>query len=281
MSKQALPGSRLNAFAMEPGDLVIIGLDTDDGPEHPLYDERIHLPLDLALLHNIMHNGVLENVLVRKNGDAIEVSAGRQRVRCVREANKRFAAEGKMPIRVPVMVKRGSDGDMFGIMISENECRRDDGLMSKASNLQRYMNMGYSEDDAAVTFGVSTQTIRAWGKLLDLDPKVIKAINGNRISASAASRLADLPRKQQCEELSGLLAKGVVTAAAASRATKSRKNGTQATAAPSKRTVRKVLAANAGDDVLDPEFIRGVKWVLGELSSDSIKGMDGLVSEAG
>jgi hypothetical protein len=41
MPKQALDGTRINAFGMEPKDLVIVGFDTDDGPEHPLWDERV------------------------------------------------------------------------------------------------------------------------------------------------------------------------------------------------------------------------------------------------
>src|SRR5512136_2177542 len=32
-------------FKFKPSELIIVGLDTEDGPEHPLYDDRIGLPV--------------------------------------------------------------------------------------------------------------------------------------------------------------------------------------------------------------------------------------------
>ena len=69
MSKQALEGQRLNAFGMDPDKLTIIGLDTDDGPEHPLYDERVRLPLDESFVKNVKVYGVIEDVIVCKDAD--------------------------------------------------------------------------------------------------------------------------------------------------------------------------------------------------------------------
>lgn len=288
MAKQALDGKRLNAFAMDPDDLFIVGLDaredgTVDGPEHPLWDQRVHMPLDLALKDNVKVNGVLEWVIVRKDGDTVEVVAGKQRVRCAREANKELVAEGKVPIRVPVTVRRGNDGQAFGVLISENQLRRDDSPMAKAENLGRYLAMGYSEDEAAVTFGVNKQTIRTWNKLLDLDAKVHKAVDSGKIAATAAAKLADLPRAEQIQELDKLLANGKATVAAASHAARSRQTGTEAPKAPKKRLVRKVLEANSayeGEAPLSPDFVRGVRWVLGDLPDTSIKGLRALIAES-
>lgn len=103
MAKQALEGKRLNAFAMDASDLTIIGLDTKDGPEHPLYDERIFLPIDEAMVRNIRAFGVIEAINVRKNGPNVEVVDGRQRVRHARIASQRNVEEGLPPILVPCL----------------------------------------------------------------------------------------------------------------------------------------------------------------------------------
>lgn len=286
MAKQALKGSRLNTFAMDPEDLVIIGIDTDDGSEHPLYDDRIKLPLDEALVLNIMAHGVLETVSVRKNGDAPEVVYGRQRVRAAREANKRLKKQGSKPIKIPVSVRRGKDTQMFGVMVSENEHRRDDGPLEKAEKLRRYLDMGGTEEEAAIDFGVTPTSIRNWLKLLDLEASVRKAVEKGIISASAAGKLAPLSREEQKAALAEVIEKsgGKATTKAAGGAVKKAK-GEEAHTAPGKRLIRKVVAIHGelvadGEEGLPEDFIRGVRWAIGELSESSIKGLTAIVAEA-
>lgn len=286
MAKQALPGSRINAFLMDPSALVVVGLDTDDGPEHPLYDERIHLPIDEALVRNLMRHGNKVPLIVRKNGETAEVVDGKQRTRCGRVANERLVAEGKVPLRLKVIVERGSDGDMFGVLILANALRQGDGPLQKAENLKRFLAMGYTEADASNTFGVSQQTIRDWQTLLELDPAVRNAVEAGTVPATAAGKLGKLDRQQQRQELAKLLSsQSPVTTRAASHAvaaSNAEKNGTPApNPAPSKRTLRKLVEANtkAASPPLSGDFIRGVRFALGELPSGSIAGLNGLLRE--
>lgn len=44
-------------FFCDPHTVTIIGLDTKDGPEHPLWDERINRPLDKNLVYDIQAHG--------------------------------------------------------------------------------------------------------------------------------------------------------------------------------------------------------------------------------
>lgn len=293
MGKQALEGTRLNAFGMDPNDLVIIGHDTKDGPEHPLFDERANLPLSEEMVNNIMFQGVLETVLVRKNGDAVEVVAGRQRVKNAREANKRLKKQGSTEIRVPVMVRKGDDSALLGVSISENEVRRDDTPSIKAEKLTRYLATGRSEQEAAVTFGVSVQTIKNWSKMADLDVKVRNAVDAGKIPASAAWNLAGLSREDQRAELDKLLVNGKATVKGTQRAVKNNKKKRRGggsedgveVEAPGKRLVFKVLKLNdklkrSGDDVLSPDFIKGIEWVLGEIGPSSIGGLTDLIRKA-
>ncbi len=261
MAKTAFDASRSNLYNINPDDIIIIGLDTEDGPEHPLYDERVKLPLDEALVLNIMHLGkVIEPITVRKNGQNAEVVVGRQRVRCAREANKRLKKQGCEPVYVPSIFERGDDGRMFGFMISENEIRRADSLLIKAQKLQRYLGLGHSVEDAAVTFGVTPAAIRNWQSLLDLSKDVQKMVERGEISASAASKLAALPRDEQKAEAEKLVGSGKATTAQANRAAQQRQGKEGGTVRVGSKQIKEVLSTVK---TLHPEARKAMRWVLG------------------
>ena len=203
MGKSALDAPRLNAFNLEPEALTLI-----DDPTHPLYDSRVHQPVDEALMFNIMVNGVLEPIIVRKNGEAIEVVDGRSRTKAVLAANEILKAEGKQTLRIPVIVRRGRDADLFGIVISANECRRNDELLVKIEKATRLMDMGKSEDEVAIAFGVSRTTVDTWLAVQDLAEPVRKAIETGEISVTAAASLARFSREEQIERYRQIKAEG-------------------------------------------------------------------------
>ena len=270
--KQAIEGTRLNAFGVVPENLTIVGLDTKDGKEHPLYDERISLPLDEGLVRNIMVFGVLEPVLVRKNGSFVEVIDGRQRVRATREANRRLAKQGEMTHAVPCFVKRGDEQQIMGVMLS-TFIRQDDSALAKAQKCQRYLDMGRSETDAALVYGVATQTVKNWLALLELAPEVQRAIQSGQLTATAALTLGDLPHVAQVEQLAQLLGgneNGVEPqngAAELKRQQKARQNGGQATPR-SKNVSRTLLCKLSVDETFlekaEPETQALLLWILGE-----------------
>ncbi len=181
MSKTALDAKRLNAFSMNPADLTLV---TD--PRDPLYDERVNLPVDEALVRNILLLGVKVAVLVAKSGDLVKVVDGRQRVKAAVEANRRLAAQGYDPIFVKVIIERGDDADLAGVMIATNELRQQDSVMVKAQKAQRLLNMGRDEETIAKIFGVTEGTIGNWLKLLELEPVVQKAVSAGKVTMTAA-----------------------------------------------------------------------------------------------
>lgn len=101
---------------------------------HPLYDERIHLPINEPMVLNIMDQGVLEPIIVWKDPETGRscVVDGRQRVRHTLEANKRLSIEGKEPLLVPAVTKRGSAIRMAQAMVSANEIRQADTPLGRA-----------------------------------------------------------------------------------------------------------------------------------------------------
>lgn len=223
-SQQALEGQRGTVFKIDPNDIIIIGLDTDDGVEHVLYDERIRLPVSESLVLNIMHHGVLQPITVRANARKAEVIAGRQRVRAAREANKRLRAQGAMPVKVPCSLRRDKGAKLIGLMVSENEIREDDTPIARAAKAQRMLDLGATVSEIATVFGVGKPTVKEWLNLLDLDDDVQTLVVNKDLAASAAGELTSLPREQQ-----RTVAKDVVAQAKA--------EGRKATAKDTKRAV--------------------------------------------
>lgn len=155
---------KTNVLTFEPENLHLVTDKT-----HPLYDERIHLPISEAMVLNIMDQGVLEPIIVWKDPETglSCVVDGRQRVRHTLEANKRLLKEGKEPLLVPAVAKRGSAVRMAQAMVSANEIRQADTPLGRAKKMADALERGHDEDDLALMFGVSVQTVRATLSLLD------------------------------------------------------------------------------------------------------------------
>jgi ParB family chromosome partitioning protein len=266
-----------------PDDLIIIGHDTRDGAEHPLYDPRMKLPPDDAMVLNIMELGVLEPILARKNGAQTEVIDGRRRVINAREANKRLRARGEEELLVETKYKRGDDGLLFGMSVSSNEIRLDDTPMAKADKARRLIDMGKSEEYAAKIFGVSVTAIKQWLKLLDLSAYVRNKVDKAEISASAAAKFADLSHAEQKEAVDSLLKEtnGKATTAKATTAGKKAKGSDNAYDVPGKKIIKRVIAnAKAAEGVLTEDEVKILRWVIGDIGPASIRGLTSLMEEA-
>lgn len=204
----------------DPGDLLVV-----DDPKHALYDERVDMPLSAELVANILHHGrVLEPVIVRKNPETgkLEVVAGRQRVRAVREIQKRgdiFKAlperlqqkRGKDAWRVPALIDRAKDDDLAEVMVSENEIRLSDSPMVRAEKMRRLLGRGKTENELTVLFGCSPQTVKNTLGLLDATATVRKAVDSGRISVKAAYSLAKMQPAEQKERVAALLTEAPTT----------------------------------------------------------------------
>ncbi|WP_414477368.1 ParB/RepB/Spo0J family partition protein, partial [Klebsiella pneumoniae] len=177
---------KTNVLMFEPEKLHLV---TDKA--HPLYDERIHLPLSEAMVLNIMDQGVLEPIIVWKDPETglSCVVDGRQRVRHTLEANKRLAKEGKAPLLVPAVTKRGSAVRMAQAMVSANEIRQADTPLGRAKKMADALDRGHDEDDLALMFGVSVPTVRATLSLLDATQAVKDAVESGTVTVTQARQL--------------------------------------------------------------------------------------------
>lgn len=206
---QAVDAPRGTFFWMSPDDLVVIGLDTKDGEEHPLYDVRVHLPPDDATVKNMMVYGVIKAVAVVKMDDGrVAVLDGRRRVINAREASDRLEKQGESRLRVKVIFGKGEDDFLFKMSRAANAGVLLDGPIVNARNAQRMIQRGATVEEAAVTFGVKKKTMEEWLSLLDLLPKVRKEVEKGVLAPSAAAELAKLPKAEQEQHLDEVIAKG-------------------------------------------------------------------------
>ena len=299
VTKQVIAGRHISAFAVDPNSLHIVGLDPEPdgstaGAEHPLWDARAFEPLDEAMILNVMAFGILEPVLVRKNGSTVEVIDGRHRVRWAREANVRLAKQGAALITVPVMVRKDTDAGHMGVMVSANEIRKEDSFRGRqwgAKLALKLSKLGWGTKEIAVAYGVSEQAVSLWLKFWDLSPAIQAEVEAGVLAPSSAVQLAGLSHGEQVAALqeaqaarpapangaahAGRAARPVAARevkAAVSRATRAKstqkgsgspQNGGGAGGDGGAGLLGKKLLASivvAGSGELDPNFIKGVRF---------------------
>lgn len=188
--------ARVAAFKELPENLIIIGIDAGD-ESHALWDRRILLPIDAELKATIALKGVIEPVVCRADGDKFVVVDGRQRVRALREVNKERIAQGGAPMQVAFVVREGTDNDLAGVAAAAN-IRVEETQLDKAYRVQHMSDvLKMSTKEIAAHFGVSTQAIGQWTKLLRLEPNVQEALQNGKITSTAAQAISRLSAEKQ------------------------------------------------------------------------------------
>jgi ParB-like chromosome segregation protein Spo0J len=207
-SNRADDAPRKEVKMYDPNVLVIIGLDTDDGPSHPQFDgESNDTPLLEADILFTYEHGVIQPISCKRDGKRLLVVFGRGRTRQLREANKRRIADGLQPWFMPVQIVQGDTLKMLALKHGENSHRREQNPMARARaayDLAQQM----PEEKAAVVMGLGIAQFRNVIKLLDLAPAVAKEVTKGTISASAATPLTSLSEVEQIAKLTELVTAG-------------------------------------------------------------------------
>ena len=264
MAKGIANGLKTDLWKVDPADLTLIR-----DRNHPLYDERVELPFDEAVVLDMLRAGCRVPIKARKNGELLEVVDGRRRTINALEANRRLAEAGRDPIRVPVQLERGRDVDHVDAMIATNELRRPDSPVLKATKIQRYLNAGRTEDEAALTWGVSVATIKNWLKLLDLEPGVQVALAAGQLGlVEALDEYLPLTREEQAAKLEAAASAGELPAPAPN-GKKKRKKKRKGSRPPAK-LVREVAMRHAQKAVR-----QALLWSLGDMPAEEVEGAPG------
>ncbi len=262
-------------FLVDPDEVTLV-----EDKNHPLYDERVHLPVDEGLVRSIDKHGVLQSILLRRNGDLLEVAIGRQRVKAAREVNRRRREDGRPAIRIMASFRRGEDKSFIEAGIAENERRRPDEILIKAAKANRALQYGSTMEEIAEEFGVVAETVENWLKLLELHPRITAAVSRGEVRYTVAMRLAKLPREKQLAKYKKLKKAGATTANAVRVVVGGK---LERVCPPSKNQLRRIadkfheaksfLADDAASDCYS-----FVAFVLGRISQDEL--LDCLSSSA-
>lgn len=273
--KQPVDAPRTSVFWCDPNQLIIIGRDTPDGEDHPLWDARAFQAIEEPFVKNILRNGVVSTITARTVDGQLQVVEGRRRVLHAREALLRQVKDGipeEELLRVPVRTTRGDDAHLLSVSRVANSFRREESILEKGFHAQRLLAMGRSEEDVAATYGVDEGTVNAWLSLLESDTSLRKAIIEGRVAPSAAYRLARLSHADQRKALEELLASGNVSIREARRVTAKRLGHGDTVGAPRRalRNMREMLrVADEPDD-----FRRGVVAALDLVLGSATDGLD-------
>jgi hypothetical protein len=287
-----IDAASFKGFLLDPDDprLKIVGLDTDHKEgEHHLYDRRINLPLNDRFVEYMMDPEVgFDSVIqVEKDGDDILVKKGRQRVRHAREANKRLRKLGRTPLRIRCTFEKDDDKASIKKKFGENAHRFADKPMETARNIREFMNAGYSEEEASITFNTSVENVALLLKLLDLDPSIQAAVDRGDFAASTVAPLAELSRDKQKAEFTKLKERADAGLRVSPKEVKAqtraaRSGSDEVIVPPSKRLLDKILKNDFKDRKLPADVRKALLWVTGEVSTNraGIAGLTELEREA-
>jgi len=133
------------------------------------------------LAESIKKHGVIQPVLVRKDGKGFELVAGERRFRAAKLAKLK---------KIPVIVSNISDVQSLEIAILENIQREDLNPLEVAKGYQRLKDeFGYTQEAVAKSVGKPRSSVANSLRLLTLSPKIQDEIDKGAISEGHAKVL--------------------------------------------------------------------------------------------
>lgn len=120
------------------------------------------------------------------------------------------------------------------------------------------LERGHDEDDLALMFGVSVQTVRATLSLLDATQAVRDAVESGTVTVTQARQLASLKPEEQREKVSEIEA---ATAGTTGHEKSRRQRQILGEAKPRLKTRKEIAKAL---ESAEGEYASALRWVLGE-----------------
>ena len=136
------------------------------------------------LATSIRAQGVLQPLLVRRQGDHYEIIAGERRWRAAQLADLK---------EVPVIVRSSSDHELLELALVENLQRQDLNSIEEAEGYaQLQTQYGLTQDQIAQKVGKARASVANALRLLELEPSVKKSLSQNLISTGHAKVLLSI-----------------------------------------------------------------------------------------
>lgn len=141
------------------------------------------------LSESIKEHGVLQPIIVRKNGTQYEIVVGERRFRASKLAGKK---------EIPAVVRELTDEQSMEMAILENLQREDLTPIEVAEAYQKLMeNLQLTQEQLAFRLGKSRPHIANHVRLLTLPEKVRKDISSGQLTMGHGRTLLGLRRKEQ------------------------------------------------------------------------------------
>jgi len=165
------------------------------------------------LKESIQNYGVLQPILVRKQGDTYEIIAGERRFRAAKLAGL---------TKIPSLIKDLDNKKMGEVALIENLQREDLNIMEEARAYQRLMQeFSMTQEMVAETIGKSRPKIANTLRLLKLSPKVQNMISEGKLTGGQAKPLLSVDYEPLQEELAKKIASADLSTRAAEALVKS------------------------------------------------------------
>jgi len=141
------------------------------------------------LARSIRESGVIQPLLVSREGDRYRLIAGERRLRAARMAGL---------ISVPVMVRQAGARESFLMALIENLQREDLGPLEQARAYQRLVEeYGWSQEEVARRVGKDRSTVANALRLLHCGQALARALEEGRVSEGVARAMLGLPEEGQ------------------------------------------------------------------------------------
>ncbi|MFO0791859.1 MAG: ParB/RepB/Spo0J family partition protein [Pirellulales bacterium] len=141
------------------------------------------------LADSIRAHGILQPLVVRRQGEGYELIAGERRLRAAQAADWR---------QVPVQIREVDDRQMAELAIVENVQRKDLNAIEKAESFQRYISQYQcTQEELAARVQIDRSTVANLLRLLELPADVKKMVQEGDISQGHARALLPLGDEQE------------------------------------------------------------------------------------
>ncbi len=201
------------ALAEIPG-VHLIQVDPNAIVPNPRQPRTHFDPDDLAeLVHSVREFGVLQPVVVRRNGEGeYELIMGERRTRAAREAGLDT---------IPAVVRDTTDEDLLRDALLENLHRSELNPLEEASAYQQLLeDFGITQEELATRIGRSRPRISNTIRLLKLPIPVQQRVAAGVLSAGHARALLTLPTPEQIQKLADKIVNEDLSVRAAEEAAK-------------------------------------------------------------
>ena len=173
------------------------------------------------LTQSIRENGVIQPIIVRKNGDKYEIIAGERRFRATLQAGLNT---------IPAVVRSATDEEMLELALVENIHRSDLNAIERAKAYQSFIKtFSLNQTEAAQKLGEDRTVISNYMRLLDLPQDLQAMLTNDQLSMGHARALLALPSDELRRKLANRAMAGRLSVREVERLVRKYLEGTQET----------------------------------------------------